>query len=167
MKKPGNGDLDSDVLRGIAAGEFATGAVETVVGGTIDVGAGIGEVGTGGVATPVAVPALVAGTALVTAGVANVAASSTTLQMANNAADRERQKNIAKGVPASALGPSGKPKIHTTDLPNRKAAQDAAKSAGAGTPMEHPPNDVQPPHFHPTDKKGNKIPGPHYNYPKR
>jgi RHS repeat-associated protein len=83
------------------------------------------------------------------------------------AAEAERAKSVAKGIPESQIGPSGKPKIHTADMPNRKAAEDAAKSAGSGKPMKHPNDKGQPPHFHPTDANGNKIPGPHFNFPPR
>lgn len=80
-------------------------------------------------------------------------------------ASTERAKNTSKGVPEKALGPSGKPKIHVIDKPNRKAAEDAAKRAGSGKPLRHPNDEGQPPHFHPADRDGNKKPGPHFNYP--
>ncbi|MFA5982401.1 MAG: RHS repeat-associated core domain-containing protein [Methylococcaceae bacterium] len=70
----------------------------------------------------------------------------------------------AKEVPKSALGPSGKPKIHNVDHPNRKSAKDAARNDGQGPPMHHPSLEVGGPHYHPTDADGNKIPGVHHNY---
>ena len=84
-------------------------------------------------------------------------------------AETERDKSKAKGVPDSQIGPSGKPKRHFADAPSRKRAEDAAK---AGTsrgqaPIEHSAPTKGKPHFHPVDASGNKIPGPHYTYPKR
>lgn len=82
-------------------------------------------------------------------------------------AEIERAKNIAKGIPESQLGPSGKPKIHTVDHATRKRAKDAARRDGKGNPILHP-NDVdQPPHFHAVDADGNKIgrQSPHHNFP--
>jgi hypothetical protein len=70
----------------------------------------------------------------------------------------------AKEVPESALGPSGKPKIHNVDHPNRKSAKDAARNDGQGPPMHHPSPEIGKPHYHPTDADGNKIPGVHHNY---
>jgi RHS repeat-associated protein len=64
------------------------------------------------------------------------------------------------------LGPSGKPKIHEVDSPTRKGAKDAARSAGKGTPVEHPNPTRGNPHFHPTGADGEKIPSsPHFTYP--
>jgi RHS repeat-associated protein len=80
-------------------------------------------------------------------------------------AAEERAKNLAKGIAAKDLGSSGKPKIHTVDHPTRKAAKDAARSEGKGPPMSHPSDKGQPPHYHPTDECGDKIPGVHHNYP--
>lgn len=82
-------------------------------------------------------------------------------------AQLERGENIARGIPESNLGPSGKPKIHTVDHPTRKQAKDAARNDGKGKPILHP-NDVdQPPHFHAVDADGNKIgqQSPHHNFP--
>jgi len=66
---------------------------------------------------------------------------------------------------SSEVGPSGKPKRHNVDHPTRKRAKDAARNDGQGPPMHHPKPRVGDPHFHPTDAKGNKIPGVHHNYP--
>jgi len=70
----------------------------------------------------------------------------------------------SKEIPKNALGPSGKPKIHNVDHPNRKSAKDAARNDGQGPPMHHPSPKVGEPHYHPTDANGNKIPGVHHNY---
>jgi hypothetical protein len=82
----------------------------------------------------------------------------------NEEADKNRQKARDKGIPDSVLGPSGKPKIHNVDHPNKKSAKDAAKNDGQGSPMHHPSPTVGKPHYHPTDSSGNKKPGVHHNY---
>ena len=76
----------------------------------------------------------------------------------------ERAKNADRGIPASRLGPSGKPKIHNVEHSTKKAAMEAAKREGKGTPMKHSKTDKQPSHFHSTDQGGKKIPGTHHNY---
>jgi hypothetical protein len=76
-----------------------------------------------------------------------------------------RVKNLEKGIPGSALGPSGKPKVHNIQHSSRKDALDAARQEGKGQPMQHTAADSQPPHFHPVDEAGEKIPGAHHNYP--
>ena len=63
------------------------------------------------------------------------------------------------------MGPSGKLKIHKIPFSTQKAAKDAARAAGKGSPMKHPSPKEGPPHYHPVDKGGNKIPdGTHYEY---
>ena len=63
------------------------------------------------------------------------------------------------------LGPSGKPMIHQINSGGKKAAKDAARNAGQSAPMKHPSPRRGQRHFHPTDRKGKKIPnGTHYNY---
>lgn len=85
-------------------------------------------------------------------------------RMFNEEAETNREKSKAQGIPESALGPSGKPKIHNVDHPNKKSAKDAARNDGQGAPMNHPSPTVGKPHYHPTDADGNKIPGVHHNY---
>ena len=60
---------------------------------------------------------------------------------------------------ANKKGGSGDWRIHNNTAPNRKEAKDRAQKAGHG----HPPIDHGD-HFHPTDGKGNKIPGSHYRW---
>ena len=48
----------------------------------------------------------------------------------SGSADKNRQKNIDKGIPESRLGPSGEPKIHKTMNPNKKRAEDRATDRG-------------------------------------
>ncbi len=84
-------------------------------------------------------------------------------------AERERQKNIAKGIDPKDLGPSGKPKVHTVDHASRKDAKDAARNAGRSNtdPESHPSDKGQPAHFHST-RDGEKLEGKdnvHHNYP--
>lgn len=62
---------------------------------------------------------------------------------------------------------AGRFAIHVIKFATRKAAKDAARNAGKGKPMHHPTPKKGDPHFHPVDKNGNKIPGPHYTYPRR
>jgi uncharacterized protein RhaS with RHS repeats len=82
-------------------------------------------------------------------------------------AAKARAKNIAKGIDSKALGPSGKPKIHTMDHPTRKRAKDAARDEGKGPPLNHPSDKGQPPHYHPVDECGEKAVGAtHHNYPR-
>lgn len=67
------------------------------------------------------------------------------------------------------IGGSGKPRDHFKQLNSRKAAEDAARNAGKGNPPIHhqPHKPGQSPHFHPADKKGEKLnQGQHYSYPK-
>ena len=82
-------------------------------------------------------------------------------------AAKTRAENIAKGIPAHLLGPSGKPKINCVDHPTRKQAKDAARRDSKTTPIKHPSDEGQPPHYHATDQDGNKIgkQSPHHNYP--
>jgi hypothetical protein len=47
-------------------------------------------------------------------------------------ASAERASNVARGIPDSRLGPSGKPKIHSIDKSSKKAAREAAEQAGSG-----------------------------------
>ncbi|OXA58773.1 hypothetical protein Fcan01_06382 [Folsomia candida] len=68
------------------------------------------------------------------------------------------------------IGGSGKPVQHFKNLPNRKAAENAARNAGKGnTPVRHTPHQPgQTPHFHPADRNGNIIKdGSHYGYPNK
>lgn len=75
---------------------------------------------------------------------------------------------LARKIFQRGTGPSGKPLRHFKDLPNRKAAENAARNAGKGNkPIEHKAHKPgQKPHYHPTDKKGKKKDdGSHYRYP--
>ncbi len=76
-----------------------------------------------------------------------------------------RASNVDKGIPESALGPSGKPKIHVKNHPTRKRAQDAAqdRSRRGGTPREDSNPTVGDPHFHPDGSYSRE----HHTYPKR
>lgn len=63
------------------------------------------------------------------------------------------------------LGPSGRPQVNETNSNTREAARNRALGQGSGA-VEHSNPKVGKPHFHPTDAKGNKIPGStHNNYP--
>ncbi len=81
-------------------------------------------------------------------------------------AGKNRKANIAKGIPESVLGPSGKPKIHEVELSSRKRAEDSAKSRSQrGQKPEHHPNplDGRRPHFHPGGGNSRE----HHTYPKK
>jgi hypothetical protein len=83
----------------------------------------------------------------------------------------ETRTTVTKGsrisIGTRCTGPSGKPILHFKRLPNRKSAEDAARSAGKGnTPVHHTAHEPgQRPHFHPADRYGNIIKdGSHYEY---
>lgn len=80
-------------------------------------------------------------------------------------ADKEREKNKAKGIPESALGPSGKPKIIKPKHTSKKTAEDSAVSDGRrGEAPDHHPNPVEgDPHFHPSGSN-HRV---HHSYPKK
>ncbi len=81
-------------------------------------------------------------------------------------AGTERAKNIEKGIPESALGPSGKPKVHVKKHPTRKRSQDAAqdRSRKGGTPEQHKnPTKGEDPHYHPDGSNHRE----HHTYPGR
>jgi hypothetical protein len=77
------------------------------------------------------------------------------------AAAETRAANLAKGIPASKLGPSGKPKVHTVEHSTRKEAREAAKKEAdrAGGEVRHDanPQDGQKPHFQAEDAKGENV----------
>ncbi len=84
---------------------------------------------------------------------------------------RETRTTITKGsrfsIGTRCTGPSGKPMLHFKRFPNRKSAEDAARSAGKGnTPVHHTAHEPgQRSHFHPADRYGNTIKdGSHYEY---
>lgn len=75
------------------------------------------------------------------------------------AAAVERAKNLEKGIPASQLGPSGKPKVHVVKKPTDKQAKDAARQHGKSKPEKHTQDAGQPTHYHGTDSTGEKLKG--------
>lgn len=75
-------------------------------------------------------------------------------------ADAERAKNIAKGIPETRLGPSGKPLVHTVEHSTRKAAREVAEGevpACGKTRFDAHPQDGQRPHFQAEDAQGNNV----------
>jgi hypothetical protein len=76
----------------------------------------------------------------------------------------ERAQNMASGIPASQLGPSGKPKIHVKEHATRKRAQDAAQaeSRRGVAPEEHSNPTVGDPHYHPSGTRHRE----HHTYPR-
>ena len=81
----------------------------------------------------------------------------------------EAQKGEAKGKKGKP-GPSGKPRIHRVPSPSKKQAGERARrhpGADKGrAPIDHPHPKKGKSHFHAVDKKGNKIPGIHFDYPR-
>jgi hypothetical protein len=77
------------------------------------------------------------------------------------AAAETRAANLAKGIPASKLGPSGKPMVHTVQHATRKEAREAAQREAnqAGGQVRHDahPQDGQKPHFQAEDAKGENV----------
>ena len=168
---PNNADFEA----GRAAGLMATGLAQTIAGGA-EVAGGSASAVLGaptGVALVAGVGTAVAGLAIAAQGVTNVAAgavvAANVMQMRGSgdggkAAAADRAANVAKGVPASRLGPSGKPKIHNVQHSSKKAAEEAARHEGKGEPLKHATSEEQSPHYHPTDAEGEKVPGVHHNY---
>jgi hypothetical protein len=77
-----------------------------------------------------------------------------------------RADNIARGIPESQLGGSGKPRIRSRDFPTRKKAFEAARQRGKRAPILNANDIGQPPHFHPVDAGGVKLsPSEHFNFP--
>ncbi|MEQ9003770.1 MAG: RHS repeat-associated core domain-containing protein, partial [Pseudomonadales bacterium] len=71
-----------------------------------------------------------------------------------------RAENVAKGIPESRLGPSGKPKVHSVQHSTRKSALEAAKrQAGRDGSVRNDahPKDGQRPHFQAADAKGENV----------
>ena len=74
-------------------------------------------------------------------------------------APETRAGNVAKGVPESQLGPSGKPKIHVVDHGgDRKGAKDAARAevGSGGTATNHTSPAVGKDHYHGETQSGEK-----------
>lgn len=78
-----------------------------------------------------------------------------------------RAENLAKGIPASQLGPSGKPKIHSVQTSSIKRSEDGARSevGKGGTTVRHQSPARGGPHHHGVSAKGEKS-RIHYEYPK-
>ena len=74
-------------------------------------------------------------------------------------APETRAGNVAKGVPESQLGPSGKPKVHVVDHGgDRKGAKDAARAevGSGGTTANHTSPTVGKDHYHGETQSGDK-----------
>ena len=79
-----------------------------------------------------------------------------------------KEQAISEKITTRGVGPSGKPKLHFVPCKSEKEAREKAQLAGHGPPEKHIPKDRNElPHYHPTDKSGNKIEnGVHYTYPR-
>ena len=86
----------------------------------------------------------------------------------NPIAQANRKRNIEKGIPPSALGPSGKPKIHKPLNPSRKRAIDKArrKTAKNRAPVVHSNPTVGPSHAHSVNSQG-KTGRVHHGFPSK
>lgn len=80
------------------------------------------------------------------------------LKVGEKVAEAVRAENLAAGIPASALGPSGKPKIHVVEHATKKEARDAARAevGAGGTTVQHANPAVGGSHFHGVSSKGVK-----------
>jgi RHS repeat-associated protein len=82
-----------------------------------------------------------------------------TATRAEKSAATSRAENVAKGIPESQLGPSGKPKIHVVDHGGkRKEAKDAAREevGSGGTTANHTSPAVGKDHYHGETHSGEK-----------
>ncbi|HEY3973976.1 MAG TPA: RHS repeat-associated core domain-containing protein [Candidatus Sulfotelmatobacter sp.] len=71
----------------------------------------------------------------------------------------------ATDVHGNKRGPSGKPQVNETNSNTREGARNRTLGQGSGA-VEHTNPAVGKPHFHPTDREGNKKPNStHNNYP--
>jgi hypothetical protein len=79
--------------------------------------------------------------------------------------DAQTSSGRAADQYGNKLGPSGKPQINRVAKATQKGAKDAARNAGKQTPEKHPSPTKGKPHYHATDKNGNKKPNStHYEY---
>ncbi len=156
----------SPAAAGVAAGTVAPSLVDDAA--RVGLKASLRALGPIGIAIDVFTPTPVADGTLGPNNPLNTEITNeNTEESGKKAAEEERQKHIDKGIPESALGPSGKPKRHSVDHSGKKEAKEAAKEAGKGEPMHHPSPNEGDPHYHPTDTDGDKqMPNVHHNYPK-
>ena len=75
---------------------------------------------------------------------------------------------MGKAGPSPKPGGNNKPMTPTVQLGTRMAAEDPARqmSAKGQKPILHGPKGGKPPHYHPTDPKGDPKPK-HFDFPKR
>jgi uncharacterized protein RhaS with RHS repeats len=85
-----------------------------------------------------------------------------------NIAAANKADNLAKGVPESALGPSGKPKINVKKHSSLKKSKDAAQARAGkgGTTVKHQSPAKGGPHHHGVKQNGTKN-RTHDEYPKK
>ena len=74
---------------------------------------------------------------------------------------------LKKGIPESAIGPSGYPKLHVVRHASLKEAKDAARAevGKGGSVIKHPSPEMGVGHFHGVSQKGEKS-RIHHEYPK-
>ena len=94
--------------------------------------------------------------------------ATTAARVGEKTAAATRADNVAKGIPESQLGPSGKPKIHVVDHGGqRKEAKDAARAevGKGGTTENHTTPAVGKDHYHGVTQSGEKS-RVHHEYDK-
>ena len=81
-------------------------------------------------------------------------------KIAENTTDANREASRAKGVPDSAIGPSGKPRVHTVAHSTRKEAREVAEREappGGKARFDAHPKDDQKSHFQAEDASGENV----------
>jgi hypothetical protein len=79
---------------------------------------------------------------------------------ARAAAGAAREANLAKGIPGSRLGPSGRPIVHTVQHSTTKGAREAAERQvppGGKVRFDAHPMDGQRPHYKAEDARGGNV----------
>jgi RHS repeat-associated protein len=158
----GNGDFQ----RGQAIGDAVAtlqGAVETLAGAGGEIGGTALDLT--GVGVLIGVPTQVVSAGAIVHGSATATVGFVHLVKAANAPGTTASGQ-ATDAHGNKIGPSGKPQVNQVNHSTEKAAKDAARAEGKGAPVKHPSPTKEKPHYHPTDRKGEKIPcSTHHNCP--
>ena len=171
------------------AGAIVIGAAEVIGGGGTAGGGTLVTVGSGGTTSVVTVPISLGGAAVMGHGLFMVnngadnlihqngrvntgseSSSGSGKTNKNNVTDKSNPPGrTASGHPTdqhgNKLGPSSKPQVNTVNHSTQKRAKDAARAEGKAAPVKHTNPQKGGNHYHPTDKKGNKVPNStHHEY---
>jgi uncharacterized protein RhaS with RHS repeats len=120
-------------------------------------------------AVAVAIPGIPGGVGAIRQAGKAAESAATTAKVGEKTAAATRADNVAKGVPESQIGPSGKPKIHVVDHGGqRKEAKDAARAevGKGGTTENHTTPAVGKDHYHGVTQSGEKS-RVHHEYDKK